>query len=59
MKTIDEVIKANECCDHAGELNSRCEDCPYSGISACILERETDTLYYLKEYPKQMTDSDW
>ena len=49
MKTLDEVIKANECCDH-GELDSRCEDCPYSGIGACLLERELDALHYLKEY---------
>ena len=50
MKTINEVIKANECCTHDGGLDSRCEDCPYSGIGACILERETDALHYLKQY---------
>ena len=49
MKTLDEVIKANECCDH-GEMDSRCEDCPYSGIGACCWERESDALHYLKEY---------
>lgn len=49
MKTLDEVIKANECCDD-GDLDSRCEDCPYSGIGACLLERKTDALHYLKEY---------
>ena len=49
MKTLDEVIKADECCDH-GEPDSRCEDCPYNGIGACCAERETDALYYLKEY---------
>ena len=49
MKTLDEVIKANECCDH-GEPDSRCEDCPYNGIGACCAERETDALHYLKEY---------
>ena len=47
MKQLDEVIKANECCDH-GDLDSRCEDCPYSGIGACCRERETDSLHYLK-----------
>lgn len=47
MKTLDEVIKANECCDH-GEPDSRCEDCPYNGIGACCAERETDALHYLK-----------
>lgn len=49
MKTLDEVIRANKCCDH-GEMDSRCEDCPYSGIGACLLEREADALYYLEEY---------
>ena len=49
MKTIDEVITANECCDH-GEPDSRCEDCPYNGIGSCCAERETDALHYLKEY---------
>ena len=49
MKTLDEVIKAFECCDH-GELDSRCEDCPYNGIGSCCLERETDALQYLKEF---------
>ena len=47
MKTVDEVIRANECCDH-GEMDSRCEDCPYNGIDACCAERETDALHYLK-----------
>ena len=49
MKTLDEVIKANECCDH-GEPDSRCEDCPYNGIGACCAERESDTLQWLKGY---------
>ena len=53
MKTLDEVIKANECCDH-GEPDSRCEDCPYNGIGACVLERETDALHYLKEYHEHL-----
>ena len=48
MKTLDEVIKANECCDH-GEPDSRCEDCPYNGLGACCHERESDALHYLKE----------
>lgn len=47
MKTLDEVIKANECCDH-GEPDSRCEDCPYNGLGACCQERESDALHYLK-----------
>jgi hypothetical protein len=49
MKTLDEVITANECCDH-GEPDSRCEDCPYNGIGACCAERETDALQWLKGY---------
>lgn len=47
MKQLDEVIKANECCDH-GEPDSRCEDCPYNGVGACCAERESDALHYLK-----------
>lgn len=43
MKTLDEVIKAYECCNH----DDRCEDCPYNGIT-CTLERDTDALHYLK-----------
>ena len=49
MKTLDELIKANECCNH-GEPDSRCEDCPYNGIGACALERQNDAFFYLKEY---------
>lgn len=49
MKSLNEVIKANECCDH-GELDSKCEDCPYNGIGACCAERESDALYYLEKY---------
>ena len=59
MKTLDEVITANECCDH-GEPDSRCEDCPYNGIGACCAERESDALHYLKEYrsDKAMWEAD-
>lgn len=53
MKSLDEVIKANECCDH-GEPDSRCEDCPYKGIGACCAKRESDALYYLKMYRSDM-----
>ena len=49
MKSLNEVIKANECCDH-GELDSKCEDCPYNGIGACCAERESDAFHYLKKY---------
>lgn len=47
MKSLDEVMKANECCEH-GEPDSICENCPYNGIGLCCVERETDTFYYLK-----------
>ena len=52
MKTLDEVIKAFECCNH-GELDSRCEECQYNGIGTCCLERESDALCYLKEYKER------
>ena len=55
MKTLDEVIKANECCDH-GEPDSRCEDCPYNGVGSCCLERENDVLYHLKEYQEMLNN---
>lgn len=49
MKTLNEVIKAFECCEH-GEPDSNCEECSYAGIGSCYLERENDALFYLKEY---------
>ena len=49
MKSLGKVIKAFECCDHGG-MDSRCEDCPYSGIGACMSEQKTDALHYLEEY---------
>ena len=57
MKTLNEVIKANECCDH-GEPDSKCEDCPYNGIGACCAERESDALYYLKDMKNLEEDYD-
>ena len=57
MKTLNEVIKANECCDH-GELDSKCEDCPYNGIGACCAERESDALHYLKDMKNLEEDYD-
>ena len=54
MKTLDEVIKANECCDHC-EPDSNCKECPYISVPACALERETDALHYLREY-KEMKE---
>lgn len=63
MKTLDKVIRANECCDH-GEPDSRCEDCPYNGIGACCAERESDALHYLKVLQKMqkaqpVTKGEW
>ena len=49
MKTLNEVIKAFECCEN-GEPYSNCEECSYIGIGSCCLERENDALHYLKEY---------
>ena len=57
MKTLNEVIKANECCDH-GEPDSKCEDCPYNGIGACCAERESDALHYLKDMKNLEEDYD-
>ena len=51
MKTLDEVIKANECCDHC-EPDSNCKECPYISVPACALERETDALHYLKVFQR-------
>ena len=55
MKTLDEVIKAHECCDH-GEPDSNCDECPYGALGACCAERESDALYYLKEYRNSSED---
>ena len=49
MKTLDEVIKAFECCEN-GEPDSNCKECSYIGIGFCCLERKNDVLHYLKEY---------
>ena len=50
MKTLDEVIKANECCNN----DNRCEECPYNGLGVCALERQLDALHYLKEYREHL-----
>ena len=48
-KTIDEVIKAWDCC--AG-YDPRCEDCPYRGrfTNVCTDMRMQDTYYYLHQH---------
>lgn len=55
MKTLDEVIKALECCEN-GEPDSNCEECSYIGIGSCCLERENDALHYLKAYRDDRDD---
>lgn len=57
MKTLDEVIKAFECCEH-GEPYSNCKECSYISIGFCCLERENDALHYLKEYKANQEDPD-
>lgn len=54
MKTLDEVIKAFECCGN-DESDSNCEKCSYIGISCC-LERDNDALHYLRKYRATMDD---
>ena len=62
MKTLDEVIKALECCQDV-----RCNDCPYkilfnddSYVPCDQFEKEDDVLHYLREYrsEKAMWESD-
>lgn len=53
MRTLDEVIKALECCDN-GEPDSNCEECSYNGLGLCCLERKNDAFYYLKKYRNLM-----
>ena len=53
MKTLDEVIKAFECCYiHKEEPN--CSECPYKFKEKFGLcgDQRLDALYYLKEYQK-------
>ena len=57
MKTLDEVIKAFECCEN-GEPDSNCEECSYIGIGSCCLERENDALHYLKDMKNLEEDYD-
>ena len=52
MKTLDEVIKALECCE-LGSMYSMCESCPYTGIGNCNIEIQEDALHYLKKYREE------
>ena len=52
MKTLDEVIKAYECCQ-----NVECDECPYkilfndeSHVPCDQFSKDEDALHYLKEY---------
>ena len=52
MNTMDEVIKALECCE-LGSMYSMCESCPYAGIGNCNVEIQEDALHYLKKYREE------
>lgn len=52
MNTMDEVIKALECCE-LGSMYSMCESCPYTGIGNCNAEIQEDALHYLKKYREE------
>ena len=52
MNTMDEVIKALECCEF-GSMYSMCESCPYTGIGNCNVEIQEDALHYLKKYREE------
>lgn len=47
MKTLDEVIQAQEIC-----LRGACDKCSYdnSNFDICDVKLQSDVLYYLKEY---------
>ena len=47
MKTLDEVIEAQETC-----LRGACDKCSYdnSNFDICDVKLQSDVLYYLKEY---------
>lgn len=47
MKTLDEVIKALECCKSDNPCNDKC---PYARDECRSYALETDALFYLKEY---------
>lgn len=52
MNTMDEVIKALECCE-LSSMCSMCESCPYTGIGNCNVEIQEDALHYLKKYREE------
>ena len=52
MNTMDEVIKALECCE-LGSMYSMCESCPYTGIGNCNAEIQEHALHYLKKYREE------
>ena len=61
MKTLDEIIRKTKPTKTLDELihslgycsdlaNSVCSECAYRDVKLCRLEKDTDALYYLKEY---------
>lgn len=57
MKTLDEVIKAYECC--MNENTNTCLGCPYAdetGEAACFNHDRADALNYLKAYRDDKND---
>ena len=50
MKTLDEVIKAEEICS---QMDADCSKCPYKATAkGWCEEKDRDALFYLKEYRK-------
>lgn len=50
MKTLDEVIKAEEICS---QIDAECSKCPYKATAkGWCEEKDRDALHYLKEYRK-------
>lgn len=56
MKTLDEVIEAEEICS---QIDAECSKCPYKATAkGWCEEKDRDALYYLKEYKKDREDPD-
>ena len=50
-KTLDQVIKANEC---HGELSLNCKECPYQGCGC--LRLHSDSIHYLNELKRMKNE---
>ena len=56
MKTLDEVIEAEEICS---QIDAECSICPYKATAkGWCEEKDRDALFYLKEYKKDREDPD-